>query len=1179
MSVYLLGSFQVRLNDRPLLRLETGKTGALLAYLATETGRAHSRRTLADLLWPERSNTEALKSLRFALSNLRAALQDRQSPQPVLLIDRSQVQLNPQADVWVDVAAFLNQAVDCEISFRNCDDAPLEALQASLALYRGNFLQGFNLGDSLEFETWALNKREQLERQRLYLLHMLAAGLESSGSYSQAEETYRSILEVQPWDENIHRRIMRLLASNGQFGAALAQYEACCQALSDLEIEPGFETNSLYHRIKKEQASPGQSGDWSPGSLGEQTAAPFVFRERELDRLDAFLMRSLAGQRQVALIIGEAGSGKTALMRQFVGQALARHPHLLAVGGCCDAYAGLGQPFQPFIESVQMLAGEWESLPWVNQFPPDDLERLHQTVPLAAEALFRTAPDLLDRFIDRSVLAGRLPGRDKNQQSFPPWQKALKGPAAPTRPANLEIGVLFEQVAHFFREIARQKPLVLLLDDLQWADAGSLSLLFHLSRRLALGGSRLLIVGAYRPHDLLPAPDGAPHPLLPIIRELQRDLGEIELDLEQAAGRPFVDALLDSEPNALDESFRAQLCRATGGHALFTVELVREMRGQGGLVRDKANCWIESPALNWGRMPARVEGVIARRLERLPASRLALLSAASVEGENFSAEALAGALNLDLDHVLNELNGPMSRAHLVRALGIKRLEGEQRPLTSSGQRLSHFCFRHALFQTYLYGQLNAVERARLHEAVGSAQEKLYGEQAAMIAAQLARHFENAGLVDKAADYLLLAGQRAYWLSASEEATNLYRHALVLLETQPDSIDNTRRKIDLELALYTSLLNITDRGAPEQEVTLTRAFHLAQRLGNPERLLPVLYDLTELNLAQGKPEQALVFAQQFASLADQVQEPEYKIMGHHLVGMSCLFLGDPALGREQMEQSLDLYCRRPAAASWLHTSGAPDLGVPIRAWLSLTLWLLGYPDQALALNREALELVDSANTPAMVLALSAAVIVFQVLSRQTQGVRQCIKLLQRLVTEKNLAALRPWVSFYQGWLLIHGDQSAVEGVAQMDAAMPSLQALRQYRLTMLAEACLFAEQFDKGQQALDEALALVSQDNTRFGEAEMHRLRGELVLREGVRQQSEEAEVCFRRAIDIAQRQKAKSWELRATISLTRLWAEQGRREEARTTLAGVYDWFTEGFDTPDLVEAAALLVELEGSAG
>ncbi|NMC01269.1 MAG: hypothetical protein GYA30_02730, partial [Chloroflexi bacterium] len=238
MTIYLLGNVQFRLDDEPPLPLAAGKTSALLSYLAMETAQPHPRQLLAERLWPERTDAGALSALRFALSNLRSMLHDRDAAIPFLLTDRSCVQLNPQAGIWVDAVAFRERTTACEAA------PSAEALREVLTLYRGPFLQGFNLGDSLDFESWALRTREQLERQWLRLLYLLGAAQEMATNYAEAADTYRTILDTQPWDEQAHQCVMRVLDANGQHGAALAQYADCRRALGDLGIEPGRATNA-----------------------------------------------------------------------------------------------------------------------------------------------------------------------------------------------------------------------------------------------------------------------------------------------------------------------------------------------------------------------------------------------------------------------------------------------------------------------------------------------------------------------------------------------------------------------------------------------------------------------------------------------------------------------------------------------------------------------------------------------------------------------------------------------------------------------------------------------------------------------------------------------------------------------------------------------------------------------
>ncbi|MBN1668154.1 MAG: AAA family ATPase, partial [Anaerolineales bacterium] len=592
-TITLLGSSQVRLPDQTLVRLE-GKTGILFAYLATEAGRVHARQTLAELFWPERTHAQALSSLRFAFSNLRSLLQDQQESQPVLLVDRSQVQINPQAEVWVDVTAFEEQALAFETQANAGSSPAVTELQAALALYQGSFLPNIQWGDSLELETWILSKREQLERHHLRLLYFLGAGLESTGNFSQAEEAYHRILVIQPWNENAHQRLMHLLASTGQYSAALAQYENYRLVLSEFDIEPGRETNLLYHHIKKEQAASHQVEATFPDALDQQSP-PFVARERELDRLDAFLGQALAGQGQVVLITGEAGSGKSALLQEFAKQALACHPGLIVVGGRCNAYAGLGQPYQPLIEIVQMLAGSNGPLPWIDQLPAENTERLKRSISPIIGLLVEKSPDLFDRFINRADLTQFLQDMKTTDQLRPNWEKAIERRSTErSRQGHLGTAILFEQMTRLLAEISHHAPLLLLLDDMQWVDPGSAALLFHLARRTAT--CRILILVTYRPGEVHASLGSDEHPLLGVVTELQRYTGNIRLDLDQIDERTFTAAFIKRDPllqpNELGGSFCATLARRTAGNPLFTIELLRSLQARGDLQRREDGKWV-----------------------------------------------------------------------------------------------------------------------------------------------------------------------------------------------------------------------------------------------------------------------------------------------------------------------------------------------------------------------------------------------------------------------------------------------------------------------------------------------------------------------------------------------------------------------------------------------------------
>lgn len=689
LSLCVLGPFQAELDGAPLTALKSNKVRALLAYLAVEHERPHPRETLAGLLWPELPESVALANLRDALSNLRRHLQDGQAASPLIAITAGSLQFNAEGDCWVDVLAFANLT-------RQTPET--EALEQSLALVQGDFLEGFYLRDSAPFEEWQLLKREQFQRQVTGILYRLAGRYTDQGAYARAATHLRHLLQLAPYDDEACQRLMWVLALDGKRGEALACYQAYHDLLDqELGVEPTAETTALYRRLRDEEI--GKLASWrlrkesSTAEWTESGADGFVGREEELARLAEWLERAMAGQGRAALVAGEVGSGKTALLDALAGRAVAAHGALVVARGKCNAHAGVGDPYLPFREIVQALAGDAEGQRAAGSLPGEQARRLWALLPTTARALADHGPDLIDTFVPGTALLQRVEAfvprnttwhaRLKALACRPPAASGLGGRAGP-RQADL-----FAQVTAVLSAVARHAPLLLLVDDLHWADGGTAALLFHLGRRLA--GSPILLVGAYRPSALHLVPAGSEggepvddrqelHPLALVIHEIGRAWGQAGVDLNQADGRRFVDALLDAEPNRLGAAFRERLYRHTGGNALFAVELLRSFRRQGTLVHDEAGCWIEGPDLDWSHSPGQVEAILAGQMSALPAGDRALLDAASVQGETFLAEVVARALDADAAEVVRRLSGPLARQHrLVSAAGLEWVAAEAAP--------------------------------------------------------------------------------------------------------------------------------------------------------------------------------------------------------------------------------------------------------------------------------------------------------------------------------------------------------------------------------------------------------------------------------------------------------------------------------------------------------------------
>ncbi|MBL7183248.1 MAG: AAA family ATPase [Anaerolineae bacterium] len=1177
LSLSLLGPFQVTLAGEPVTDFESNKVRALLAYLAVEADRLHRRDSLAALLWPDWPDRAARGSLRNALANLRKAIGDREATPPFLLITRETIQFNSASDYWLDVTAF-SALVEAD----QAGHPAIHQLEEAVALYRGSFLEGFSVKDSPAFEDWSFLTRERLQRQVLTALHRLAGYYEQRGEYERARDYAWRQVELEPWQEEAHQQLMRLLALSGQRSAALAQHEICCRLLAEeLGVKPAKETTRLYEQIRDGELkapvpSPIRAAE-PPAFLYEEEPIEverpiFVARERELAQLGGFLDLTLAGQGRVVFVTGEAGSGKTALVQEFTRRIQDAHADLVVASGNGNAYTGIGDPYLPFREVLGLLTGDVEARWAAGAIIKERARRLWNTLPFAAQALVEAGPDLIDTFVPGTALVERAmacaPGPvDWLTRLNELVERKATGPGAPS-PQQSD---LFEQYTRVLKALARQGPLLLVLDDLQWADAGSISLLFHLGRQLA--GSRILIVGAYRPEEVALGRAGERHPLEPVVNEFQRHFGDIAVNVDQAESRDFMEAFLDSEPNRLGLPFREMLYRQTRGHPLFTIELLRGMQERGDLVQDQEGRWVEGPALDWETLPPRVEAVIAERIGRLTQPLRDALQAASVEGETFTAEVVARVRAADDREMVGHLSGELDRRHrLVRAQGILRMDG-QRPSTSSGQRLSRYRFRHILFQKYLYNSLDQVERTYLHEDIGNVLERLYGDQSEEIAVQLARHFQEARIAEKAVGYLHQAGNRAMRLSANEEAIAHFTRGLDLIETLPDTPERAQQELMLQIGLAAPLMATKGYAAPELGSVCARARELCKQVEETPQLFSVLFHLGSFYCMRAEYQTAFELGDQVLGLAERAEDPVLVALAHWGLGYGLVRTGELAPGLAHLEHVIAFY--DPQQHHALTFTYGSDPGVACLSWASWALWFLGYPEQALKRSQEVLALAQELSHPLSLAFAQGPAGFFHLFRRDVQTAQELAEACIDLSTEHGFPFWLAWLTFMRGWVLAEQGQ-AKEGIAQMRQGLAAHRALgaedtRSMMLAQLAEAYRRAGQVEEGLSVLAEALAFVEKTGERFYGAEIHRLKGELLLMQG---DETEAEASFHKAIEVARQQSAKSWELRAAMSLCRLWQQQGKREEARQLLAEIYDWFTEGFDTPDLKEAKALLEEL-----
>ncbi len=946
MSVRVLGPFQVSLDGEPVSGFASDKVRALLAYLILSPDRPHRREALAGLLWPEFPERSARTNLRNALANLRQVIRDGAASPPFLQSTRQTIQFNGQSDYWLDADAF--EDLLALLPSRSVQ------LEQAVSLVRGLFLEGFTLPDAAPFEEWLLLRREQLGRQMVEALDSLAAIYEGRGAYEEALAHARRRVDLEPWEEDGQRLLMRLLARSGHRSEALAQYETHRRVLAEeLGFEPAPETTQLYEQIRSgelelptEPPAPVQPepAPRVPSFLQQEPeAAPppvFVARERQLAWLDAFLDEALAGHGQVVFVTGGPGRGKTALLAEFGRRAMGAHSDLLVASGNCNAYSGVGDPYLPFRDVMAMLTGDVEARWLAGAVSATQAHRLWNALPSAIQSLLYHGPHVTGPLVAGQALLSRAALWCATAAAGPhsaPWLHRLRRRVELRRadPEGTDQSHLFQQVTNLLRSLAETHPLLLVLDDLQWADTASISLLFHLGRRLE--GARILIAGAYRAEEIALGRTGDRHPLEKVLSEFKLTYGDIWLDLaevEEPERRRFVDALLETEPNCLGEGFRRVLTERTGGHPLFTVELLRAMQAREDLVRDEAGRWTHGPVLDWETLPARVEGVIEERLGRLKPELREILSVASVEGEAFTVQVVAQVQGLEEGLLLRWLAQELERRH--------SLVKEQAEVEIGPSRIYRFKFGHVLVQDYLYQQLSPGERRLLHGKVATALESCYGERMDEFAVQLAHHHDRAGDDGRALYYFTRAAENAHRVYANDEAYTHYTRAIEVAERV--SLDAVSlAKLHRGRGLACEMLGEFDQARADHKAILQISRAAAERRVEWRALLDLgkLWASRDYNRARGYYERAL-------ELARRMDDPAVLAGSLNWMGNWHANAEDPSTAVAYHQQALEIVEElgdRRALANTLdllglaHLLGA-DLTASVRTY-----------DRAIALFRE------------------------------------------------------------------------------------------------------------------------------------------------------------------------------------------------------------------------------------
>jgi predicted ATPase len=866
---------------------------------------------------------------------------------------------------------------------------------------------------------------------------------------------------------------------------------------------------------------PGQSASMPPSI----TRRPVVGRQNEWVALRAACAEAAQGRGLLICVTGEPGLGKTTLVDSFLDELAAngRNWHL-ARGRCSERLAGT-EAYLPFLEALDnLLQGEGGA-------------SARQALKLLAPTWYvQIAPLAAD---DPSLARVFAEAKESSQER-----------------RKRELGV-------FLHEVSQQRPLVVFLDDVHWADPSSVDLLAYLGSKCS--SWRLLLVLTYRSSELL----RSQHPFGPVKLELQgRGIcREIALpflsrdDLDRYLTLAFAEHHF---PRELASFLHAR----TEGNPLFMVDLLHYLRDRGVIVQDQGH-WALARALPdlQRELPESVRGMIQRKLQQLSTADHQLLMAASVQGPEFDSVVVAHLLDRDPADVEERLE-VLERVHMIVRL-IREQTFADRTLTL------RYGFVHVLYQNALYASLQPTRKAAWSVVAARALLMHHGEKSGHLAAELAMLFEAGRDHERAADHYQLAAENAARGFAHREAVALARRGLALLDKLPDSLERARRELPLQMTLGIQLQVVQGYAAPDAERTYDRACTLCEQVQEGPSLFLVLWGLWMYYEVGSNHAKSRELGKRLFALAEQAQDPALFVQARMSLAVASFSLGDPTATREHMEQAKAVY--DPGLHSTHRHLYGQDPRVACLAFGAVALWLLGYPDQARARSGEAIALGRELGHPTTyALALYFDTMLHQY-CHEAAAVQHGAEATSLIGAEHGLALWQANGMIMGGWA--RAEVGAwTDGVAQIRQGLTAwlatgAQTHRTYFLGLLAEALARGGQLEEGIAVLGEALAIMNNGTgTVFYAAELHRLRGEFLLQlGGIETGWPEAEACFQRARSTAREQQAKSLELRATMSLTRLYDGLNRQAEARPMLAECYGWFTEGFDTLDLQQARALL--------
>jgi predicted ATPase/DNA-binding winged helix-turn-helix (wHTH) protein len=876
------------------------------------------------------------------------------------------------------------------------------------------------------------------------------------------------------------------------------------------------------------QSLPQHTGDRPFGVVG---------RDKALALMRGWLQRMRSGARQLVFVTGEAGIGKSTLVDAFAQSTAADPRTRIARGQCLEQY-GTGEAYLPIFDAIGRLCQE----------QPQVIDVLRAHAPMWLLQM----PSLVSAS-EREVLSREVSGASRER--------------------------MLREICDALEVLTKDQPLLLVLEDLHWSDYSTLDLISYLSTQRT--PAHLMLIGTYRTVELIVSG----HPLRAVKQELLAKQQCQELPLEYLSEKAIAEYLAVRFPaNRFPAELASVIHERTDGNPLFMANAVDYLLAKGLIIKSEMSWELaeEITKLEVG-VPDSIKQMIEKQIDDLDSNEQRILEVASVAGAEFSLLAVIAGAGEDRVSV-EELCEKLARQHqLIQDCGVQELP--------NGEVVTRYGFVHSLYQNVLYERISTSRRVQLHLQIALAGEAIYGERAREIAAELAMHFERGRDYKRAASYFEQAAKNAIRCFAYKEAVSLSRHGLEMVMKLPEAAERDHQELSLHLTLGVPLIATKGYAHADVGVVYLRARELA--IDTPY-LSEVLWGLWTFYFLRADLQTARQIAAEFLELAEHQPDAVLAMRGHWAMETTQIHMGEFALALEHFEKALLLYDPLQHLEDAFRYAQNPGVGMPCHA--AWALWFIGQPDQALKRIEEALARARELSEPhGRAHALYFASILHH-LRREPRLAQEQAEAAIAIAGEHGLVTYAAYAMITRGWALIEQGQQK-EAIEQMRQGVAAHRATgaeigRPRSMALLAQALDKSNQTSEGLRVLEEALEVANRSGELYYQAELYRLKGELLLKQfnahdhasqatgghGVQAITVTlAESCFDESLKIAEQQQAKSWQLRAAMSRARLYKDQRKRKEASRLLGQIYNSFTEGFDTPDLLEARALLQELSES--